>query len=610
GFQKLVAEVGMGKAGIVLGLEVSRLARNSTDWHRLLEICALSETLILDEDGIYDPGHFNDRLLLGLKGTMSEAELHVLRARLIGGILNKAKRGELIMSLPVGLAYGAEGEVRLDPDKQVQQSVRFLFESFRRTGSALGTVKAFREEGLMFPQKMRSGPCKGDVVWTPLRHNQVLRVLHNPRYAGAFVYGRTRTRRRMEGGTAVTRLSPSEWNTFIPEAHVGYISWDEYRDNQRRLLESAQARGKERRKSPPREGPALLQGLVVCGVCGMRMTVRYHFRRGALEPEYLCQRDGIEQARSICQRIPGSAVDKVVGEMLVNAVTPLALEVALAVQEELRSRIDEAENLRQAAMERVRYEAELAQRRYMRVDPENRLVADSLEADWNKKLRALSQAKEEYEAERRRDCRRLSEEDRAAIHRLASDFPALWRDPQTSSRDRKRMVRLLLEDVTLVRGEDITAHVRFRGGRSATVSVTLPLARWKASITPRRVVAELDRLLDSYTDSEAAILLNQQELNSGQGKQFTTRIVARIRRGYHLKSRYDRLREKGLLTNSEMAGILGISISTVALWRRKGRIRGVACDNKEYLYEHPAEYPSRNRARSNPTKARSDANTI
>jgi DNA invertase Pin-like site-specific DNA recombinase len=596
GFQKLVAEVGMGRAGIVLGLEVSRLARNSTDWHRLLEICALSDTLILDEDGIYDPGHFNDRLLLGLKGTMSEAELHVLRARLTGGILNKARRGELIMSLPVGLVYNAEGETGLDPDAQVQQSLRFLFEAFRRSGSALGTVKAFREEGLLFPQRMLSGPCKGETAWAPLRHHQVLPVLHNPRYAGAFVYGRTRTRRRLDGSTAVARLSPPEWNTFIPGAHAGYISWEEYQDNQRRLRESAQAQGKERRKSPPREGPALLQGLVVCGQCGTRMTVRYHSRRGALEPEYRCQLEGIEQAIAICQRIPGASVDQAVGEMLVEAVTPLALEVALAVQEELRSRINEAESLRHAQIERARYEAELAQRRYMRVDPDNRLVADSLEADWNKKLRALNEVKERYEAQQQRDCHRLSEEDRAAIFALANDFPAVWRHPQTHNRDRKRMVRLLLEDVTLIRGADITIHIRFKGGRSASLNIPLPLMNWQVHMTAPHVVAEVDRLLDSHTDSEVAASLNERGFSSGEGKRFTARIVARIRRSYNLKHRRDRLRATGLLTVGEIARLLDINVTTVGLWRRAGRLRGFACNDKdEYLYDPPGENPPKKR---------------
>jgi DNA invertase Pin-like site-specific DNA recombinase len=295
GFQKLVTEVSMDRAGIVLGLEVSRLARNSMDWHRLLEICALTDTLILDEDGIYDPAHFNDRLLLGLKGTMSEAELHVLRARLQGGILNKARRGELFVRPPMGFVYTAEGKLILDPDQQIQHTLRMVFETFHRTGSALATVKAFRGQGLLFPRRIIRGPKKGDVLWGPLEHSHVLRVLHNPRYAGVFIFGRTRARKTLEGGSAIEQLPREQWHTFLLGAHPGYIGWEEHETNLKRLRENRQARGHNRRQSPPREGPALLQGLIICGQCGRRMTLRYHSRHGRLCPEYVCQRKGIDE---------------------------------------------------------------------------------------------------------------------------------------------------------------------------------------------------------------------------------------------------------------------------------------------------------------------------
>jgi DNA invertase Pin-like site-specific DNA recombinase len=248
GFQRLVTEVSLGRAGIVLGLEVSRLARNSMDWHRLLEICALADTLILDEDGVYDPAHFNDRLLLGLKGTMSEAELHVLRARLQGGILNKATRGELFMRAPIGFAYDAAGRLRLDPDQQIQQTIRMLFETFQRTGSAMATVREFRRSGVLFPRRIHSGPGKGDVIWGKLEHSHVLRVLHNPRYAGVFVYGRSRVRKNLDGDCKVQHLPREEWHTFIPESHPAYISWDDHERNLKRLRESAQAIGFDRRR--------------------------------------------------------------------------------------------------------------------------------------------------------------------------------------------------------------------------------------------------------------------------------------------------------------------------------------------------------------------------
>ena len=284
GFQQLVAEVSMGHAGIVLGLEVSRLARNSADWQRLLELCALTDTLILDEDGLYDCNDFNDRLLLGLKGTMSEAELHFLQARMRGGLLNKARRGELASPLPVGLMYNESGHVQLDPDQQVQQAVRLLFETFRRTGAARATVMHFQREGLSFPRRLHTSTQKGELLWGELNLSCVLQILHNPRYAGAFFFGRTHTRTWPDGEKRTQHLPVQEWLVLIPNLHVGYIPWEEYQENQRRLQEGAQARGSDRRKSPPREGPALLQGLVICGVCGLRMTVRYHVGRSRLVP--------------------------------------------------------------------------------------------------------------------------------------------------------------------------------------------------------------------------------------------------------------------------------------------------------------------------------------
>jgi DNA invertase Pin-like site-specific DNA recombinase len=590
GFQRLVTAVGMGQAGIVLGLEVSRLARNSTDWHRLLEICALTDTLILDEDGIYDPAHFNDRLLLGLKGTMSEAELHVLRARLDGGILNKAKRGELVMRPPMGFAYDSEGHLVHHPDQQIQHALRMLFETFRRTGSASATVKNYRQQGLLFPRCVHSGPKRGDIIWGQLEHSNALRILHNPRYAGAFVYGRSRTRKTADGKQVVKRLPPDQWGTFLPGVHPGYISWEEYEQNQKRLRENAQAVGADRRKSPPREGPALLQGLILCGQCGQRMTVRYHFRFNRLCPDYLCQRKGIANAEPICAQIPGVEVDRAVSELLVELVNPTTLEVALTVQQELQARLGEADRLRKQQVERAHYEAELAQTRYMRVDPNHRLVADTLEADWNHKLRAFTEAQTEYERRCEEDRKIFQEEQRAAILQLATDFPRLWHDGGTPDRERKRMVRLLLEDVTLLRGEQITLHLRFRGGASQTLVLPLPQTSWQRWTTSPEVVIEIDRLLDHHTHQEIADLLNQHGFRSGKDQAFTCRYVARIQREYSLKPRYDRLREAGLLTRQEMAQALGVASTTIRIWRAHGLLRGHAYTDKgDYLYERPGE---------------------
>jgi DNA invertase Pin-like site-specific DNA recombinase len=589
GFQRLSTEVSLGRAGVVMGLEVSRLARNSSDWHRLLEICALADTLILDEDGIYDPSHFNDRLLLGLKGTMSEAELHVLRARLRGGILNKARRGELEIRLPIGFVYDSQGHVRLDPDASVQESIRQFFRTFKRTGSAIATVRAFRDQGLKFPRRIYRGPNKGDVAWNELEHSRALWVLHHPRYAGAFCYGRSRQRKLPDGRhRRYKRLPRDEWIAFIRDAHEGYISLDEFEQNKLRLRENAHALGDEREKGPPREGPALLQGLAICAVCGERMTIRYHQRGVLLEPDYVCQRHGIQRAQPICQAIPGGAIDEAIGKLLVETVSPRTLEVALHVQKELESRSAEAERLRQREVESARYESELARRRYMRVDPDNRMVADSLEAEWNQALRALTEAKDRFEKQRQADQACLSEEQRAAIIALAKDFPRLWNDPRTPRRECKRMARLLIADVTLLKGSELRAQVRFNGGATHTLTLPLPKPAWALRQTSSEVVSEIDRLLDDHTDAQIAKLLNDRGMTSGGGKRFTRLRVRKIRIAYNLKERFFRLRARGLLTLDEIAARLNVCSHTIKVWRRAGLLRAHRSDDRgDYLFEPP-----------------------
>lgn len=592
GFQRLVTEVSMGHAGLVLGLEVSRLARNSTDWHRLLEICALTDTLILDEDGLYNPIDFNDRLLLGLKGTMSEAELHILRARLQGGILSKARRGELAITLPIGLVYDDQGRVRLDPDKQVRETITLFFQTFRRAGSARAAVKEFRKQYLMFPRSVKKGARRGEVIWGELTYGRALQLLHNPRYSGTFFFGRRRSRRHVDGSVTSKVVPRDEWHALIPDAHEGYISWEEFEDNQRRLLESAHSSGKERRKSPPREGPALLQGIVICGLCGKRMTVHYHKRRGLLHPEYLCHRDGREHVRSLCQTIPGAAIDKAIGDLLLKTLTPMTLDVALAVQKEVSARLEEADRIRKQQVERVRYEADLARQRYMQVDPNNRLVADMLEAEWNQRLRELQQAQDKYEHQRQQDRVLVDEEVRSRIMALATDFPRLWKHSKTSDRDRKRMIRLLLEDVTLIKQEQIAVHVRFKGGAIKTFMLPKPLRAWEARQTPQEVVEEINRLLDHHTDGQIAMILNEKGMRSGEGVPFHSRIISRIRKAYGLKSRYNRLREAGMLTLQEIAKKLAVSTETLKAWRRHGLVQGHAYNGKKQcLFEPPGLNP-------------------
>ncbi|MHB1836191.1 MAG: recombinase family protein [Solirubrobacteraceae bacterium] len=588
GFQRLVADVGLGKAGIVLGLEVSRLARNNADWHRLLEISALSRTLICDEDGLYDPADFNDRLLLGLKGTMSEAELHFIRARLQGGILSKARRGELPMPLPVGLIQDPAGKVTLDPDTAVQRALSHLFDTFARTGSARAVVYAFNRDGLLFPARIRFGERKGELTWSEVTHSRVVRPQPNPRYAGAFAYGQRRTRKTASGKTTTTAVPREQW-TLIPDAHPGYITFEQYEQNLKTLAANAYAHGPDRTAGPAREGPALLQGLAICGRCGQRMSIRYHQRKDTLVPDYQCIDEMIQRHGPVCQRIPGHSIDFAISRLLLDTVTPLALEVALTVQAELETRAEEADQLRRSHVQRARQHAELARRRYLAVDPDNRLVADTLEADWNDSLRALQAAQDEYDRQTAAANAALDEHRKAQIRQLAADFPALWTDPATPARERKRIARLLIEDVTINKTDQIHLHVRFRGGQTTSLTIPIPLNSWQQRQTDPDTIALLDQLLDEHTDAEAAEHLNAAGRTSGTGQPFTARIVLGIRRYSNLPSHAERLRARGLLTLEEIAERLGVHTKTIKIWRDAGLLDShKANDKNEQLYQPPA----------------------
>jgi DNA invertase Pin-like site-specific DNA recombinase/lipase chaperone LimK len=547
------------------GLEVSRLARNNADWHRLIELAALAQTLILDEDGIYDPAHFNDRLLLGLKGTMSEAELHVLKARLQGGIRNKARRGALELPLPIGLVYDPMGAVSLDPDRHIQEALRFLFESFRSIGSASAVVRRFRREGLQFPRRIRRGIGKGDVLWGALDFSRVTQILHNPRYAGAFVYGRYRAVPRVGaiGCMHVVKVKRENWEVLIPNAHPGYICWEEFETNQLILRQNVANWSPDARGRMPREGIALLQGRVLCGHCGARMQVRYQQLGDVLLPYYVCHEDVVRRAGTACQSIRGREIDAAISTLLLETVAPAALDIALAVQEEIAGRIHHADRVRGAQLERARYEAELARRRYLKVDPENRLVADTLEADWNERLRRLEALQQEHERQRTADQGLLSEEARARIRALSADFPRIWNDPRTPASERKRMVALLIEDVTLKRTNVIEVHVRFRGGQTTSLAVPRPVPIARIRKTRPEVIEVLDHLLEKCSDREAADYLNARGFSNWKREPFTAKRVRYVRLAYKLASRFDRLRARGFLTAEEMARALGLCVTHV-----------------------------------------------
>ena len=592
GFQRLVTDVGMGRAGIVMGLEVSRLARNNADWHRLLEICAVAETLILDEDGVYDPTVFNDRLLLGLKGTMSEAELHVLKARLRGGILNKVRRGEYRCVLPTGFVYDESGNVVFDPDAQVRETIAYFFETFSRVGSASQTVKVFRNEGLQFPSRLRN---QATTILRPLTTSTAMRTLHNPRYAGAYVYGRRRYRRTADGKKTVQRKREcGDWLACIPNAHVGYITWERYEENLK-ILES-NGRGYEvARASPPREGAALLQGRAVCGRCGRYFRVRYAVRRGRLEAWYICDRAQGTRGEPNCQSIAGPPIDEAIGALVAEKMTPAAVELAIEIRREIEAQYQEADQLRCRAMERAQIEADLAQRRFMLVDPSNRLVADTLEGEWNDKLRALAEAREKRERGRKEDQLVLDDATRDRLVAMTTDFHKLWTDPGTPNRERKRLLAYIIEDATLIKlpAEGIIKiHVRFKGGKTETLTAMNPKSSAQQVQTEPKIVELVDKFLDDHIYSKIADLLNEQGLRPGGSARpgrgdtrFTALRVAYLVHSHGLRSRYDRLRDRGMLTKKEAAARLGIHEATLVSWAQHGIITRHAYNAHAYLYE-------------------------
>ena len=585
GFRSLVTEVSLGRAGIVMGLEVSRLSRNSSDWHRLLEICAFSGTLILDEEGVYNPSNFNDRLLLGLKGTMSEAELHQIRARLFGGMLNKAKRAELRLRLPVGYIYDPQGRIVKDPDQRIQSAIQLFFETFKRVGTAGGTVSEFSRQGLTFPKRIFSGPKKGEVVFNRLNPNRAIQILHNPRYAGAYAYGiRQQISRGLDAKPLVKFVEQEQWKAFKKESHAGYISWDEYTENLTKLMENTPDPENNRRHTP-REGPALLQGLAVCSRCGQKMTVRYHSRRGTLaSPDYICKKKSEDK---YCTSIPGHSVDILIGDILLQRMSPVTLEVALAVQNELLAKFEETDRVRYQHVENSRYEMEFAKRRYMAIDPTNRLVADELECDWNNKIRSYRETQEEYERRKTEDQKKITEEQKSRVLQLATDFPKIWQSSTTEDKDRKRMIRLLISDVTLTKGEvDIKLQIRFVGGATEEHAIPRPRTACEEMRHSPEVLKEIDRLLNDYTDGEVAEILNQNGFLSGSGKTFDGRRVQKTRRAYGIPSRETRLKSEGRFTIRELCDKFGVDRSKIYQLRKTGKLKAYRYDDVgRYMYE-------------------------
>ena len=579
GFARMTAEVALARVGIILGLEVSRMARNNADWYHLLDLCAMTDTLIGDADGLYHPALFNDRLVLGLKGTMSEAELHILRARLDGGIRNKAARGELRRGLPVGLVWGEEdGEVRFHPDEAVTSAIGTVFERFEEFGSVRRVWLWFRSEGLAFP--LQSIQLR-DIQWVAPTYHAIHSVLTSPVYAGAYVYGKTRHERYVdEQGRVrkrVRKLPRSEWGVLIPEHHEGYIDWATYEANQTRISTNIRPQPHQG-GGAVREGAALLQGLATCGHCGRRL--RTHYRGRNHTPGYHCAGKDIVDGRGVyCLNVGGVQIDEALTHVFLEALTPAGMQAALAAAEQLEANHDAALGQWRLAVERARYEAERAERRYRAVEPENRLVARGLEAEWERRLHELEQAEGELTRRETQRPKTLTPKERNAILALGTDLKRVWTAPTTTPRDQKELLRTLLEEVIIaVYRDEYRAHLilRWRGGLLTELDVNLPRSRPATVRTDEETVALVRRLATHYHDTVIAGILNKQDRTTARGLRFTANLVGNLRRHWKIP-RFEPLAEPPdgeLLNIKQAAKILGIAPSTIHRWLNDGFIAG------------------------------------
>jgi DNA invertase Pin-like site-specific DNA recombinase len=576
-FKTLVADVSMGQVGAVFALEVSRLARSNLDWHRLLELCALTDTLVIDADGCYDPADFNDGLLLGLKGTMAQAELHFLRGRLLGGKLNKAQKGELRHPLPVGYAYDDENRVVVDPDAEVCGAIALAFHVFLETGSAYAVVQRFAQRGLRFPKRSYGGAWDGKLVWGNLTHGRVLGLLKNPCYAGTYTYGRYQYRRHIttqgEVSKHTQRVAMSEWRVNLPAHHEGYITWEQFLANQDRLAKNRTNAGEPILNGPAREGLALLQGLMLCGTCGHALTVRYR-GNGGLYPVYLCsgQRRDARATRD-CMTLRCDLLDTAIAAKALQALKPAELELALATLQELGMRDQTVLRQWQMRLERAEYEAALAERRYQEVDPSQRLVVSTLERRWNDSLLSLEDLKKQYADFEQQKARVATPEQKVKVLALARDLPRLWHAPTTQARDRKRMLRLLIKDITVEKphgARQVILHIRWQGGDCDDLMVEIPAKIWERQRNPDAIVMRVRDLAKTMTDAQIVAELNRCGEQSATGRRHTLHTISWIRWKYKIP--VPSLKRPEELTVKELTARLRVPPSVVYYWIKRGMI--------------------------------------
>ncbi|MEI8397311.1 MAG: recombinase family protein [Rhodospirillaceae bacterium] len=539
-FNVLVGDVAMGRVGAIFALEASRFARSNLDWLRLLELCAITNTLVVDEDGCYNPADFNDGLVLGLKGTFAQAELHIIRARLHGGRLKKASRGDLRIRLPVGLVFDEAGRVVFDPDQEVQGAVRMAFDLFEREGSAYGVVRCFCQLGLRFPQRTWGGVHDGKLNWGRLTYSRVLRLLANPAYAGIYVFGRLQVCKTVTPAGEVRLKShyvaPEDWKICLPDHHCGYISGEQFLANRRKLESNRLSNEAGILVGPAREGLCLLQGLLVCAVCGRRLNARYTGKSG-IYTSYLCR--GILHAPEgrPCLTVKAAPLDQAISDRVITAVTPMAVELSLKALDSLHERDKEVLSQWHRRIERARYEVDLAERRYEVIDPANRLVAATLEQRWNDAMQRLRNLEAELAQFERQRLRTVTPEQKEQIRQLVADFPKLWQAETTKPRDRKRLLRLMVRDITVTRDDNtkqVHMDIRWQGGATERLSVNLPLKRCDAIRYPEEIVARIRSLALTLNDRQIAERLTIEGLIGTTGKTFNANIVRMVRHNHNI----------------------------------------------------------------------------
>ena len=580
GFQRLVAEVSLGHVGLVIGVEVSRLARSCRDWHQLLEICAVFDTLIADADGVYDPSNYNDRLLLGLKGTMSEAELHVLQARMLEGRRAKARRGELGKSVPMGYLRRPSGEVVFDPDEQAQDVIRLAFDLFQRYRTVCRVLRHLVEHDIRMPVRAHGGPGKGELEWHCPNRTSLGNLFGNPIYAGVYAYGvrKTDRRRKKPGrpGTGRRPPRPEEAEVFLLDRVPAYITWEQFQRNQKQI----QANRPEE-VGPARAGTALLSGVLVCGQCGLRMGATYNNNGHAAR--YACTGQYSSYGTALCQSLKASPVDAEVTRLVLQALEPAAVEISLAAAADLQAERAALERQWRQRLERAQYEVNHARRCYASTDPENRLVARTLERDWETALAEQLRLEAEYERFQRELPQAPSPAELAAIRQLTNDLPALWQAPTTTREERQTIVRLLLERV-LVTVIDATEQVQlechWHGGNRTAHTLVRPVARLKTLSTYPALVARAGDLYRAgHGCAEIAAILNQEAWRPAKRREtFNANMVrnllitAGVIEPAHRRPRTVTGRRPDEWTIPELAKELGVPQPTLYNWVNSGRL--------------------------------------